>query len=54
MDKCKRTTCERSFVKTSWTRDRFWINFCPKCIVEFLEESIQKTNRARKAEFGRG
>jgi hypothetical protein len=35
---CKR--CKKTFTQTSWTRDRFWILICPKCVVEMLEKLV--------------
>lgn len=33
---------EHFFTPTSWTRDNFWRDVCPKCIVELLEKNVGK------------
>jgi len=37
MQYCRK--CAKKFTVTSWTRDNFWREVCPKCIVELLENN---------------
>lgn len=51
MEICKK--CGRKFVVTSWTKDRFWREVCPRCIVELCEMALEKAPKTLRAWAGR-